>query len=162
MKPITKERSNKALPQFEGRENILIGLELTGSNLVHIAGQDSDATADLRVNFEKAWLPFEDESVKAIYSHKFFSRLQNFIPFMNECHRVLARNGELCVTEPIYPAPAAYDDPRTVRTFTKNTWLHFVESDPFYQVHGLRMKIKPFRMIHFSQDGQLTNIRLVK
>lgn len=85
--------------------------------------------ADVLVDLEEG-LPFADRSIDVINSAHLFEHINNFIPLMNECWRVLKDDGFLMASVPLYPGKEAVNDPSHVRFFTVETWAYFT-SDRF-------------------------------
>jgi len=103
---------------------------------------DLNADCDLTLDLEDASLPFGDESVDTIYASHIFEHINNFIPLMNECHRVLKPKGQLNIQVPCYPSPQAFSDPTHVRYFTTESFKYWDKRNDLWKRH--EYGIKPF------------------
>jgi SAM-dependent methyltransferase len=112
---------------------------------------DIAADCDLKLDLEKAKLPFENESVDEIYAGQIMEHINNFIPLMNECHRVLKSGsgihgtGKLIIEVPCYPAPECFSDPTHVRVFTQKSFDYFDKRSDLWKRHDYG--IEPWSMI---------------
>jgi SAM-dependent methyltransferase len=67
-------------------------------------------------------LPFPDESVAVIWSLHFFEHIDNFLPLLRECERVLSPGGVLNIVVPYGSGHLAVQDPTHKRFFNEDTW----------------------------------------
>lgn len=81
--------------------------------------------ADVIADLEEG-LPLPDRSVDVINASHIFEHINNFVPLMNECWRVLKDDGFLMACVPTYPGRMAVNDPTHVRFFTPDTFAYFV------------------------------------
>ena len=84
-----------------------------------------DVGADYVVDIEHAKLPFDDSSVDEIHCAHLVEHLNELVHFMNECHRVLKKDGVLTILAPYYTSIQATQDPTHVRFISENTFRYF-------------------------------------
>lgn len=128
---------------------------------------DIAAECDLQLDLEKAKLPFDNESVDRIYAGQVMEHINNFIPLMNECHRVLKKTGhlqgeagKLIIEVPCYPAPECFSDPTHVRTFTQKSFEYFDKRSNLWKRH--EYGIEPWSMISQKLQGWNLVVELLK
>lgn len=107
-------------------------------------------SADLVADLEEG-LPFPDRSVDVINAAHIFEHINNFIPLMNECWRVLKDDGFMMVAVPVFPSVIAIAPPDHVRFFVPETFGYFLRSSKHPLAHkcwkleiNVEMKL-PFR-----------------
>jgi predicted SAM-dependent methyltransferase len=83
--------------------------------------------ADYVLDVTRDRLPFDDSTVEEIYCGHLVEHLIDFIPFMNECYRVLKPEGRMTILAPYYTAIQATQDPTHVRYINENTFLYFTD-----------------------------------
>lgn len=93
-----------------------------GLDLIELPGVD--VVADL--NEPLSELP--NNSVEAIYTNHTFEHIVNFLPLLQEIHRVVIPNGTIDVVVPHFSSPYGYSDPTHVRFFGMYSFYYF--SDP--------------------------------
>jgi len=91
--------------------------------------------ADIVADLEEG-LPFEDRSVDVINVAHVFEHINNFIPLMDECWRVLKDDGFMMVAVPVFPSVIAVSPPDHVRFFVPETFWYFWRSSK----HPMRHK----------------------
>ena len=108
---------------------------------------DIAAECDLKLDLEDADFPFDDESCDRIYASQIMEHIspRRFIPLMNECHRVLKKNGQLVIEVPLYPAKECFGDPQHVKVFTQDSFKYFDARDDLYRRH--EYGIKPYKLV---------------
>jgi len=102
---------------------------------------------DKIVNLEKK-LPFKDNSVNEIYSRHVCEHIQNFIPLMNEFHRICKNGSKITAIVPYFSHPGASQDPSHKRFFTLNTFDYFELGNKlcFYGMGLFSIKKKELRL----------------
>ena len=108
-------------------------------------------------DLEEGRLPFNNNSCCEVLAVHLFEHIRNFIPLMNEIHRVLRPGGFLRMEVPVYPYEEAFQDPTHVRYFTSQTLKYFVGGEDLYEGYGKTYGAKPFSW--FTQ--QVVNRSLV-
>lgn len=168
MKTAIKTRqwgNNKALPEFAGKVDLKVHLGCGNDvreGFVNIDKTSQPIPGIVRVDMEKGWLPFDDNSVSLVECHHVFEHIHNLLPLMNEIHRVLKRGGILNASTPVYPYAEAFQDPTHVRYFTLNTWRYFVDSELLWKEVGKNYGIQPFRIYNQYNSGVNLHVKLVK
>jgi SAM-dependent methyltransferase len=95
-------------PQYSGA----IGVDLRpGPGVTHVA--------DLNQG-----IPLDSESAETIFAVHILEHLPNYLPLLDECHRVLARGGILHIMAPWWRHVNAVADPTHVRLFDLQTIKH--------------------------------------
>jgi len=70
-----------------------------------------------------------------------------FIELMNEIHRILAHGGLFVASTPVYPHPAAFQDPTHVNFITDQTHHYFCGLDPYARRYGFKGQFKIKRVV---------------
>ncbi len=92
-------------------------------------------------------LPFKTGSVSAIYAYHVLEHL-NFVPLMDEIHRVLADGGVFHVRVPHASSFCFWDDPTHIRPFTSRTFDYWEPG--YYLEYGFRNRFHVMRTeLHF-------------
>jgi SAM-dependent methyltransferase len=86
---------------------------------------------DVVWNLEKTPIPFKNDSIDEILANHIFEHITNFIPLMNDIHRICRKNAIIKIRTPFYSAWGQYNDPTHVRFFTPFTFNYF-EGDNNY------------------------------
>lgn len=115
-----------------------------------------------RMGFEK--LPFADGSMDYLIASNILEHIPRissksnsdhypFIYLMNECHRILAPGGRFLSITPMYPFPAAFQDPTHVNFITSSTFdLYFSKNKlPIASHYGVTTD---FDIIYKATFGQ--------
>lgn len=118
-------------------------------DLVDLPGVDIQA--DLNEPLDK--LP--DGSVDAIHCRHLLEHIDNFLPLLEELHRVVRPGGEIDIRVPHFSNPYGYSDPTHVRFFGLYSFFYF--TDPEKQP---RRKVPAFYSRCRFQVGNV-NIRLM-
>ena len=118
--------------------------------------------ADLQLDLEDAVLPFSDNSISEIIAEQVLEHIHNFIPLMNELHRVLKPMGSLKITVPHVPYLEAFQDPTHVRFFTDRSFCYFHEQDALWIGTGKTYDILPFRHLIQTEQGWILKTTLIK
>ena len=70
-------------------------------------------------------LPFKDSSFDEIYASHCLEHIPNIVKTMNECWRVLKRDGKFTIRVPLFPTVGSISDPTHVRYFIVPTFDYF-------------------------------------
>ena len=119
-------------------------------------------TQSFRQDISRAKLPFKTASVKQVDCHMLLHKIPSYIALMNEINRCLVHGGVLNISVPAHPHPICWDDPMTVRAFSKNTFTYFDDRDSGYRDLGKKYGISPFSMVAISGDSSLIRVRMIK
>jgi SAM-dependent methyltransferase len=98
---------------------------------------------DIIHDIEEFPWPINTDSVKIILCSHLLEHLdpRHNVDFFNECHRILAPGGMLCVAVPYANSVGAYQDPTHTRPgFNEHTWSYFDPRHPLWSVY----KPRPF------------------
>lgn len=112
----------------------------------------------LKVNIEEAKLPYADSSVSLILASHVLEHINNLIPLMNECHRVLKPMGLMHIAVPKFPHLDSVKDPTHVRFFTVETFNYF--SRYRLEGHFEGYEIKPWFTVYLDESDNLINTAL--
>lgn len=103
--------------------------------------QDNDnGVFKCRLGFEK--LPFDDNSIDYLTAYDLLEHIPRysdredigntpFINLMNECYRVLKKGGLFLSMTPIFPYPAAFEDPTHNNIMTAHTLERYFTTDKY-------------------------------
>lgn len=118
---------------------------------------DKQPSADVCLDLEGAILPYGNNSIDIILASHVFEHIQNLIPLVNECHRVLKPGGVLNIAVPNVEFLEAFQDPTHIRFFTEATWRYWLKDDFYFEECGKGYGILPFsKMAQAKQGFQLT------
>lgn len=115
-----------------------------------------------KIDLEDARLPMDDESVNEVVSGQCFEHIRNFIPLMNEIHRVLENGGTLIMEVPNAAFLEAFQDPTHVRFFTENTMQYWLKGSFLYEDVGKNYGIKPFSWMIQNKNGWILKMVMKK
>lgn len=108
----------------------------------------SDAPNTEEISIESYPWPYDDESVSEIKIIDGIQFINDIIKFMEECYRVLTRNGRVEISCPYYTHQNAWDNPFIKFRVTENSFNYFdkqwVEVNA---VHTPKMNCN-FKLIH--------------
>ncbi|MEM5801770.1 MAG: class I SAM-dependent methyltransferase [Candidatus Aenigmatarchaeota archaeon] len=96
---------------------------------------------DIVHDLEKTPLPFNDNEFDEIIASHILEHIQNFIPLMEELHRILKPSGILHIYVPHASDLGAFGHIDHKRFFTIRTFSHFTENNPENQYSKARFKI---------------------
>ncbi len=95
--------------------------EVTWINLDREARAGVDIAADLELGLPM----FEPDTFDFVLALHVLEHIHNFLPLMQDIHRVLKPEGTLVIKVPEFPCRAAISDPTHVRYFVCESFLHF-------------------------------------
>jgi predicted SAM-dependent methyltransferase len=98
----------------------------------------ADVYFDLNTLQDGVVLPFETDSVEEIVANHIVEHLdvRAFIPFMNECRRVLQHGSSMHIETPSPLCEWFWQDPTHVRGYTRNTFaIYFIT--PTFATYGI-------------------------
>lgn len=104
-------------------------------------------SADVVVDLENGSLPFPDNSVEEIRAEQVFEHISNFLPLMNEIHRILIPGGRLRGHVPLAGTLQSFQDPTHVRFFVPDTFAYWQKDCPLHEEHGNNYGIHPFSLV---------------
>jgi len=97
---------------------------------------------DLKWDLEKTPLPFEDNSVSEVTCEHILEHIVNFMPLIEDIHRICEPNARIEVLAPYYKYEAAYRDPTHVRFFTEHSFDYFQDGVEFSHYSKARFKVE--------------------
>ena len=80
---------------------------------------------DKVVDLEKPLIMFESNSITEVLANHVFEHINNFIPLMQELHRVCKKDSKIIIRTPFYSSWGQFNDPTHVRFFTPYTFNYF-------------------------------------
>lgn len=80
---------------------------------------------DVVHNIEKTPWPFKKNEFDEVYAYNILEHVDNFMPIMEEIHRILKPNGLLIVSGPYYMHKDTFTDPTHRRGFTTKSFQYF-------------------------------------
>ncbi len=128
-----------AKPRNPYGRDALFGIDLAG-----------DASGPIRrANLALEPIPFDDDSFDSVSAYDFFEHVPRvlttadgratrfpFVELMNEVWRVLKPGGWLYASTPVYPHPAAFQDPTHVNVLTAGSHSYFVRPQRAASIYG--------------------------
>lgn len=101
-------------------------------------------------------IPFDDNTFDYVSAFDFIEHIPRilakgdttrlpFIELMNEIWRVLKPEGVFYAVTPVYPSPAAFQDPTHVNIITRKTHRYFCGAEPEAQMYGFHGQFKELR-----------------
>jgi len=130
-----------------------------GIDCVQIIDGNGDKKVDVVMDIEKTSLPYISDTVDEIRAFNVLEHLANLRFVLNDCHRVLKKDGFLWGTVPLAGTEKDFQDPTHQRHFIKKTFLYFTgrndafpdqPSHPRYANYGY----KPWDEVEVRVDGQ--------
>jgi len=121
-------------------------------------------TVDILLDIEKEKLPFEDNSVDRIKVDNVLEHVDELEFVLNECHRVLKKDGVITGIVPKAGTELDFSDPTHKRHFTRRTFSYFTgeslshkdkPAHPKYADYGFKpwiqndLQIQENDLIHF-------------
>jgi predicted SAM-dependent methyltransferase len=82
---------------------------------------------DIVLDLATSILPFATGEVDEIYATDILEHIFDPIPLMNECWRVLKKDGDMFIETPYAGTDDFYKDPTHVRGFVPNTFKYFAD-----------------------------------
>lgn len=118
---------------------------------------------DLIWNLEKTPLPFKTNSVFEVRCEHILEHIRNFIPLMEELHRICKPEAIIHVSAPYFRYEAAYRDPTHVRFFTEHSFDYFQDGVKFSHYSTARFKVRKIELRnHFMSDVKNLHKKIIK
>lgn len=116
--------------------------------------------ADKIIDLEKGKLPYKTNSISEIIAFHVLEHIQNIIPLMNECYRVLSTNGRIYIQVP--QGDGMDCDPTHVRRFNKLSFRYYC-GYPLSEIYGIKCKFKEIKCSFINNaDGGVLYVILEK
>lgn len=106
------------------------------------------------LDLEEAKLPHEDDSVDSIRANHVLEHVWNWLPLVNDCWRVLKKDGSMYIEVPKFPHEDSVKDPTHVRFFADETFVGYLSNYPKGKLFP-QYKIKPWDIVDFFSDDHL-------
>ena len=136
--------------QYEGYVNV-DKVALPGVQFVH--------------DLEKTPLPFDTNSVSEIRCEHILEHIVNYMPLLEEMHRISKPNAKIHVLAPYYKYEAAFRDPTHVRFFTEHSFDYFHEGVKFSHYSPARFEVdnveKRIRFISDVKDKRKSIMKMI-
>jgi SAM-dependent methyltransferase len=84
---------------------------------------------------DKDPIPYDDETVSAIYAIHFLEHVHDPLALLRECQRVLFTGGHLNVVVPYWNTELAHSDPDHKSFWSEETWDR-IFNNPYYDKHS--------------------------
>jgi len=128
-------------------------------NLDKVSLKNVDFIWDL----EKTPIPFSTNSVSEIKCSHILEHIQNFLPLIEELHRICKPHAKIYVSAPYFRYEAAYRDPTHVRFFTEHSFDYFQEGVKFSHYSKARFKINKVELTnHFLSDVKNLHKKIIR
>ena len=118
--------------------------------------------ADKYINLDDSnlKLPFDETSIDIICANHILEHIENIIPLMNECYRILKINGIMKIIVPVNEGWFA--DPTHKRYFNHLTFRYFCDY-PFSDSYGITTHFKTIKNeFQDNEDGGYLEVELQK
>ena len=97
--------------------------------------------------------PFEDESAEEINAADVYEHVADPLAFMNECWRILEKEGILKIRSTCWETEQSYTDPTHRRFLTLNSFDYWDKKTPFGKKYWWYSKNK-YDILSKNRDGQ--------
>lgn len=87
-------------------------------------------------NAETDAIPYNDGAVAEVWAVHFLEHINNLIPLLRECERVLMPNGVMNIVVPYGACHMAIHDVTHVRMFNEDSFPHLFNGTPYYKPAG--------------------------
>jgi SAM-dependent methyltransferase len=108
--------------------NIGSGTEKRNKNTINL-DKKKLLNVDIVWNLEKTPLPFEDNYFDVIIANHILEHINNFIPLMEEFHRIMKPKGIIKIRVPYFASPSAFMHPDHKRFFTYKTFDYWLPNE---------------------------------
>jgi SAM-dependent methyltransferase len=137
-----KEVSIKILVIGSGKEKIRAGAITLDIN--------QNVNPDICHDLNKIPYPLESESVDRIECFDVIEHMDNIVPVMEECHRILKKDGTFLITTPHFSSSNSYIDPTHKFHLSYFSFDYFTNSHEFAFYSNLKYQILK-KNIYFNQ-----------
>lgn len=118
------------------------------------------ANPDFILDLEEGELPYDNDSISEIIATHILEHIQNIIPLMNECYRVLKKDGKMKIVVP--QNEGIWADPTHVRAFSNLSFRYYC-GYAFGEIYGITCKFKEItNFFKDNEDGGELHITLKK
>ena len=123
--PPSTDRLYEWFGQYFGEKNLNVGTGLRHYKGFLTLDCDPQTQPDVLHNMEETPLPFEANHFDCIFGSHVFEHIRNFVPLVEDFHRILKPGGYLISITPYMGSDDAWECPHHVRAFNENTWYYF-------------------------------------
>jgi SAM-dependent methyltransferase len=123
--PPSSDRLMDIFGRFFGKKNLNVGSALRRYPGFINLDCDPQTQPDIVHNMEVTPLPFADNEFDCVFGSHVFEHVHNFVPLVQEFHRILKPGGFLIGITPYMGSDDAWECPHHVRAFNENTWYYF-------------------------------------
>jgi SAM-dependent methyltransferase len=126
---------------------------------IDLAPQNIEGVTYLTANLALEPIPYDSNYFDCVTAFDFIEHIPRqvlsldtgktrlpFIALMNEIWRVLKPNGTFYAVTPVYPSPAAFQDPTHVNFITKEPHDYFCGESPLANMYGFTGRFKKLRV----------------
>ncbi len=111
-------------------------------------------------------LPYNENTVSKIYCSGVLCQIlenEHLVHILNECHRVLEKNGEMSIIVPNSTHALTFRDPFDCRHFIPETFKYFQKDSHEYKLYGSVYGFKPWLIQSLdTNDSGITSITMKK
>lgn len=154
-------RINRVSPQEKIKLNLGCGENIysgyTNLDRANLPG------VDLVWDLERTPLPLSDNSVSEIKAEHILEHIVNYLPLLEDLHRIAKPKAKFEVLVPYYKYEAAYRDPTHVRFFTEHSFDYFQDGVKFSHYSDIRFNVKSVeKRVRFLSDVKNTRKKIMK
>jgi len=117
-------------------------------NLDYTKGEGVDVVHDLNITP----LPFQDEEIDYVLCQDILEHV-NFIPLINDIHRILKKNGILKIRAPHFTSKLNFEDPTHKYQFSFRTFEFFIKNNIFSYSSEVKCFSKKKKRIIFEKSN---------
>jgi len=99
-------------------------------------------------------LPFDDNSFDFILCNDILEHIE-YIPLMDELHRILKKGGFLKIRVPHFTSSLNYGDPTHLNQFSSRTFSYFVRESDYTYLRNINFFSKIITYIEFNNFGNI-------
>ncbi len=164
---LTKQESPEKIRIINLSELNYLKLNLGCGDKTYLGYLNIDKTSLPNVDFvwdlENTPLPLKTNSVSEIICEHILEHITNFIPLMEELHRICKPKARIHVSAPYYKYEAAYRDPTHVRFFTEHSFDYFQDNVKFSHYSKARFKARKVKLRnHFMSSVKNLHKKIIK
>lgn len=111
--------------RYLGDRNLNVGCALRPEPGFVNLDCDAQNNPDVVWDLERTPLPFGADEFDCVFGSHVFEHIRNFVPLVEDFHRILKPGGHLISVTPYLGSDDAWSSPHHVRGFDENTWAYF-------------------------------------
>ena len=118
---------------------------------------------DIKWNLENTPMPFKTNSVSNVIAEHVLEHITNFVPLMEDIHRICKPGVIVKVMVPYYRYEGAFRDPTHVRFFSENTFDYFCNGHSFDYYSKAKFNIKKVELrTNFKTNTKTFHKKIIK